>query len=88
MSDLTDAKLIKEMNMNAVRCLHYLPDANFLRLCGSLGLYIIDELTGWQKAYKAKAGGPLVKEMVMRDTNHPSIIFWSNGNEGGHTWSV
>jgi beta-galactosidase/beta-glucuronidase len=82
--DLTDVKLIKEMNMNAVRCSHYPPDANFLQLCDSLGLYVIDELTGWQKAYNTKAGEPLVKEMVMRDTNHPSIIFWSNGNEGGH----
>lgn len=82
--DLTDVKLIKEMNMNAVRCSHYPPDANFLRLCDSLGLYVIDELTGWQKAYNTEAGEPLAKEMVMRDTNHPSIIFWSNGNEGGH----
>ncbi|PWK17330.1 beta galactosidase small subunit [Arcicella aurantiaca] len=82
--DLTDVKLIKEMNMNAVRCSHYPPDVNFLQLCDSLGLYVIDELTGWQKAYNTKAGEPLVKEMVMRDTNHPSIIFWSNGNEGGH----
>ncbi|MDQ3845726.1 MAG: glycoside hydrolase family 2 [Bacteroidota bacterium] len=83
-ADLLDVKLIKEMNMNAVRCSHYPPDKNFLRLCDSLGLYVIDELTGWQKAYTTKAGTPLVKEMVIRDVNHPSIIFWSNGNEGGH----
>lgn len=83
-ADLIDVKLIKEMNMNAVRCSHYPPDQNFLRLCDSLGLYVIDELTGWQKAYSTKAGTPLVKEMVIRDANHPSIIFWSNGNEGGH----
>lgn len=82
--DLTDVKIIKEMNMNAVRCSHYPPDANFLHLCDSLGLYVIDELTGWQKAYSTKVGKPLVKEMVTRDANHPSIMFWSNGNEGGH----
>jgi len=83
-ADLIDVKLIKEMNMNAVRCSHYPPDKNFLRLCDSIGIYVLDELAGWQKAYSTKAGTPLVKEMVTRDVNHPSIIFWSNGNEGGH----
>jgi len=83
-ADLIDVKLIKEMNMNAVRCSHYPPDKNFLRLCDSIGIYVLDELAGWQKAYSTKAGAPLVKEMVTRDVNHPSIIFWSNGNEGGH----
>ncbi len=82
--DLADVKLIKEMNMNAVRCSHYPPDQTFLNYCDSLGLYVLDELAGWQKAYSTKAGAPLVKEMVIRDANHPSIIFWSNGNEGGH----
>ncbi|MBF4473019.1 glycoside hydrolase family 2 protein [Flavobacterium sp. HJJ] len=85
-ADLIDVKLIKEMNMNAVRCSHYPPDENFLRVCDSLGLYVIDELAGWQKAYSTKAGEPLVKEMVIRDANHPSIFFWSNGNEGGHNF--
>lgn len=82
--DLADVQLMKEMNMNAVRCSHYPPDQRFLELCDSLGLYVLDELAGWQKAYSTKAGAPLVKEMVIRDANHPSIIFWSNGNEGGH----
>lgn len=86
--DLMDVKLIKEMNMNAVRCSHYPPDQSFLNICDSLGLYVLDELAGWQKAYSTKAGAPLVKEMVIRDTNHPSIIFWSNGNEGGHNFEL
>ncbi|HEV8284184.1 MAG TPA: glycoside hydrolase family 2 TIM barrel-domain containing protein [Chitinophagaceae bacterium] len=81
--DLMDAKLIKEMNMNAIRCSHYPPDQSFLNICDSLGLYVLDELAGWQKFYSTKAGAPLVKEMVIRDANHPSIIFWDNGNEGG-----
>ncbi|HMP91647.1 MAG TPA: glycoside hydrolase family 2 TIM barrel-domain containing protein [Phnomibacter sp.] len=82
--DLMDVQLIKQMNMNAVRCSHYPPDKRFLEICDSLGLYVIDELAGWQQAYSTKAGARLVKEMVERDANHPSIIFWSNGNEGGH----
>lgn len=80
---MMDAKLLKEMNMNAVRCSHYPPDKRFLELCDSMGLYVLDELAGWQKWYSTKAGKPLVKEMVIRDLNHPSIIFWDNGNEGG-----
>src|SRR6185503_5154009 len=80
---LMDALLLKEMNMNAVRCSHYPPDKYFLQLCDSLGIYVLDELAGWQKAYSTKAGEPLVKELVLRDLNHPSIIFWDNGNEGG-----
>ncbi len=81
--DLNDVLLIKEMNMNAVRCAHYPPDKSFLQLCDSLGLYVLDELAGWQNAYDTESGSKLVKEMVLRDVNHPSIIFWSNGNEGG-----
>ncbi|HRG24512.1 MAG TPA: glycoside hydrolase family 2 TIM barrel-domain containing protein [Chitinophagaceae bacterium] len=78
-----DALLLKEMNMNAVRCSHYPPDKYFLELCDSLGIYVLDELAGWQKYYSSKAGEPLVKELVLRDLNHPSIILWDNGNEGG-----
>jgi len=81
--DLQDVKLIKEMNMNAVRCSHYPPNQSFLEYCDSLGLYVLDELAGWQNAYDTESGEKLVREMVIRDVNHPSIIFWSNGNEGG-----
>ncbi len=80
---LKDALLIKEMNMNAVRCSHYPPDQDFLDICDSLGIYVLDELAGWQNAYDTRVGEKLVKEMVVRDVNHPSIIFWDNGNEGG-----
>ena len=82
-NQLQDVLLLKEMNMNAVRCSHYPPDKYFLQLCDSLGIYVINELAGWQKAYSSKAGEPLVRELVLRDLNHPSIVFWANGNEGG-----
>ncbi|HWS01232.1 MAG TPA: glycoside hydrolase family 2 TIM barrel-domain containing protein [Prolixibacteraceae bacterium] len=81
--NLDDVKLIKSMNMNAVRCSHYPPDQVFLDYCDSLGLYVLDELAGWQNSYATAPGGKLVKEMVTRDQNHPSVIFWANGNEGG-----
>ncbi|WP_370479469.1 glycoside hydrolase family 2 TIM barrel-domain containing protein [Tamlana flava] len=78
-----DVRLIKEMNMNAVRLSHYPPDPDFLKACDELGLYVMDELGGWHGHYDDSVGKKLVKEMVTRDLNHPSIIFWSNGNEGG-----
>lgn len=81
--DLNDVQLMKEMNMNAVRCAHYPPDQSFLNYCDSLGLYVLDELAGWQNSYDTEVGSKLVREMVIRDVNHPSIVFWSNGNEGG-----
>lgn len=77
-----DALLIKEMNMNAVRS-HYPPDEHFLDMCDSLGLVYIDELSGWHGRYDTETGARLVREMVERDVNHPSVILWSNGNEGG-----
>lgn len=80
---LMDIAAIKDMNMNAVRMSHYPPDKEFLDLCDSLGLYVLDELTGWQKAYDTITAQRLVKELVTRDVNHPSIVIWDNGNEGG-----
>ncbi|MEP6746805.1 MAG: glycoside hydrolase family 2 TIM barrel-domain containing protein [Bacteroidota bacterium] len=80
---LLDVGLMKEMNMNAVRMSHYPPDQHFLDVCDSLGLFVLDELTGWQASYDTIAGRPLVKELVVRDVNHPCIVIWDNGNEGG-----
>ena len=80
---LEDVRLIKEMNMNAVRMSHYPPDSYFLDICDSLGLYVIDELAGWQSAYDGPTACRLARDMVRRDVNHPSVVIWSNGNEGG-----
>jgi len=82
---IMDGKLIKEMNINAVRS-HYAPDKHFLDVCDSLGIFVVSELTGWQSAYSTKVGAILLKELVTRDVNHPSIILWSNGNEGGFNY--
>ncbi len=79
---LEDALLIKEMNMNAVRS-HYPPDKHFLEICDSLGLFYLNELAGWHGRYDDEVGARLVREMVRRDVNHPCIIIWDNGNEGG-----
>lgn len=82
-----DGKLIKDMNMNAVRG-HYPPDEHFLEVCDSLGLFVLNELAGWQNSYDTETGTKLVNEMVTRDVNHPSVIIWDNGNEGGWNYDV
>jgi len=78
-----DIETMKDMNMNAVRMSHYPPDVGFLDLCDELGLYVLDELAGWHNHYDDDVGPRLVEAMVTRDVNHPSILFWDNGNEGG-----
>ena len=78
-----DVHLIKKLNMNAVRMSHYPPDAHFLEACDELGLYVLDELAGWHQSYDTPTGTRLIRQMIQRDVNHPSILFWDNGNEGG-----
>ena len=83
-----DIQLMKDMNMNAVRCSHYPPDQHFLDACDEMGMYVLDELAGWQHSYDTPTATRLVGEMVVRDVNHPCILFWDNGNEGGWNSAV
>ncbi|MDX1285483.1 MAG: glycoside hydrolase family 2 TIM barrel-domain containing protein, partial [Draconibacterium sp.] len=80
---LDDILLMKEMNMNTVRCSHYVPDKRFLELCDSLGLFVLDEVTGWQDGYDTIVGPKLVKETILKDENHACVVIWNHGNEGG-----
>lgn len=81
--NIEDVLLIKSMNMNSVRLSHYPADPEFLDACDSLGLYVMNELAGWHGKYDTPTGIPLIKSMVERDVNHPSVIWWANGNEKG-----
>ena len=81
--NVEDVNIIREMNMNAVRLSHYPADPEFLDICDSLGLYVINEQPGWHKHHNTINGTKLVQSMIYRDQNHPSVIFWANGNEGG-----
>lgn len=83
-----DVELMKDMNMNAVRMSHYPPDVHFLDVCDSLGLFVLDELAGWQTSYDTTTARRLVRQMIIRDVNHPSIVIWDNGNEGGNNHAI
>jgi len=83
-----DVQLMKDMNMNAVRMSHYPPDGHFLDVCDSLGLFVMDELAGWHGHYDTPTGTKLLNEMLEHDVNHPSIVIWANGNEGGHNFEL
>ncbi len=86
-----DFTLMKQFSINCVRTSHYPPTIDYLNLADEMGIYIVDE-TGdeshateyisekpeWRDAYVDRVRG-----MVLRDRNHPSIIFWSAGNESG-----
>ena len=90
---LQDLQLMKAANINAVRLAHYPNCPRWYELCDSMGMYIMDEadcethgLRGtlastpdWGDAFLDRA-----IRMAERDKNHPSIIFWSLGNESGY----
>lgn len=80
--DREDIRLLKFMNMNAVRC-HYPSDRHFLQLCDSAGILYFDEFPGWQTHYDDTTAMRLLPGFIARDQNHPSVFVWANGNEGG-----
>jgi hypothetical protein len=86
---IADIELMKSMNLNAVRMSHYPPAKHFLEECDRLGLLVINELAGWQAPpYDNTIAPHLVRELVVRDVNHPCIFVWANGNEGGFNRTV
>jgi beta-galactosidase len=92
-SMLSDIRLMKQFNFNAVRTSHYPDDALWYDLCDEYGLYLIDEADIEAHAYPhevahdpryASAFLERGLRMVERDKNHPSVILWSLGNESGY----
>jgi len=84
--DMEDnVQFMKDLNFNFVRSVCYPADTHFFDLCDSLGLLVLDELPGWWRPLDKEVGPKILKELVVRDVNHPSIILWSNGNHIAHT---
>ena len=69
---------LKEMGSNAVRCSHNPPAKEFLDLCDSLGVLVMDENRNFNCSPEYVRQ---LQWMVVRDRNHPSIILWSVFNE-------
>jgi beta-galactosidase len=69
---------LKEMGANAYRCSHNPPTPELLDVCDRLGMLVIDEnrLLGTTDEHLE-----LLKRMILRDRNHPSVFIWSIGNE-------
>ncbi|WP_295940195.1 glycoside hydrolase family 2 TIM barrel-domain containing protein [uncultured Alistipes sp.] len=95
---IRDIRIMKELNINAVRNCHYPNAPMWYDLCDEYGLYMVDEANveshGYYYRDKARslAGNPDYaaqhldrnQRMVQRSRNHPSIIVWSLGNEAGN----
>lgn len=92
---LQDILRMKQLNINAVRTCHYPDDNRWYDLCDEYGIYLIaeanleshgmgygDKTLAQNKSY-AKAHLERNQRNVQRGYNHPSIIFWSLGNEAG-----
>ena len=92
---IRDIRIMKELNINAVRTCHYPNDPRWYALCDKYGLYVVDEGNieshgmGYGKeslAHRADfKAAHLIRDqrMMRRDFNHPSVIIWSLGNEAG-----
>jgi beta-galactosidase len=87
-----DVIAMKRYNCNAVRTSHYPNDPAFLDLCDEYGLYVVAEANIESHAYNTSlcddprylaAWMARGSRMVIRDRHHPSVIFWSLGNESG-----
>lgn len=90
-----DLRIMKELNINAIRTSHYPNDPRFLSLCDKYGFYVVDEANneshgmGYKEKTLAKEPAyalthlQRVRRMVQRDINHACVTFWSLGNEAG-----
>jgi beta-galactosidase len=83
-------ELIKASGFNAIRCAHNPPSPVFLAACDRLGILVIDEAFDMWREQKNPDDYHLyfdewwqkdISSMVLRDRNHPSVVFWSIGNE-------
>ena len=96
-SMIRDIELMKQFNINAVRCSHYPNYAEWYALCDYYGLYLIDEANIESHGMMhhpdytlanypdwADAFQQRMERMVIRDRNFTSIVTWSMGNESGY----
>lgn len=96
-SMVEDIRLMKQFNINAVRCCHYPNYEEWYDLCNEYGIYLVDEANIESHGMQDHPDGTLanmkgweipfierMERMVERDKNITSIITWSLGNESGY----
>lgn len=79
-----DAKLLKEAGANLVRLSHYPQHPDFLDACDELGICVYAEIATWKSVRGGKwldNAKRQMRDMILRDGHHPSIILWGLGNE-------
>jgi beta-galactosidase len=93
---IQDIKIMKQLNINAVRTCHYPDDPRWYDLCDQYGIYLTAESNleshGMGYGEKTLAKNPAFEQMhierqegnMVSFRNHPSIIVWSLGNESGY----
>jgi beta-galactosidase len=95
-SMIEDILLMKRHNINTVRTSHYPNDPKMYALFDYYGIYVMDEADQechannslsdnpeWEEAYVDR-----ITRVIQRDYNHPSVVFWSLGNESGRGWNI
>jgi beta-galactosidase len=84
-----DLELMKRAGVNAVRCSHYAPAEGFIRMCESMGFYVIHEAAAMWVAENADTWYPdyhvRAEETQRRDMNRACVLAWGIGNEHGDT---
>ena len=90
---IQDIKIMKRLNINAVRTCHYPDDPRWYELCDEYGIYVVAEANqeshGFQYGDDAAAKKPMFAKQILERNqhnvsmyfNHPSVVTWSMGNE-------
>lgn len=80
-----DVELLKETGANFVRLSHYPQHPMFLDTCDRMGILVYEEICTWQYLggeQFIRNAEAMMRQMIARDANHPSIILWGMMNEG------
>lgn len=81
-----DIRNMKSLGLNALRTAHYSHDEDLMDIADKLGLLILEEIpVYWHCDFKSKetfkTAAKMMRNLIKRDINHPSVVWWSVGNE-------
>ncbi|MHA2393537.1 MAG: glycoside hydrolase family 2 protein [Promethearchaeota archaeon] len=81
-----DVENIKRLGFNAIRTAHYSHDEDLIDLADKVGILILEEIPLYQHCdfknpQTYDTAKKMLQELIKRDINHPSVIWWSVGNE-------